>query len=128
MRKVTAKRLTAAGGALALALYGSLAVAAPASATVTAIPSATAVETEVGTMAGCTAWTPHVRRVIVAKAAVHSSYSGSSSVIATWKFRQLFRVDKRCVNSAGNLWWHSDCCAGVKGYIWNDYTEVAEWN
>ncbi|WP_433127169.1 hypothetical protein ACQPWW_30005 [Micromonospora sp. CA-240977] len=88
----------------------------------------TGVPTEVGTMASCSDWTPHIRRVIVGSAAVHTSYSGSSSVIAHWKSKTLFRIDKRCVNDAGNLWWHSDCCTGVKGWIWNDYTEFAHYN
>ncbi|MDL4773382.1 hypothetical protein [Actinomadura xylanilytica] len=92
---------------------------------VVAIPSAAANEKGAEIMAGCTNWTPHIRGVISGTAKVHSSYSGSSQVIATWKYGQLFRVDKRCVNSSGNLWWHSDCCTGVKGYIWNDYTKVA---
>jgi hypothetical protein len=95
---------------------------------VISIPSAAAAEEDAVPMSSCSDWTPHVRRVIVANAAVHSSYSGSSTVIATWKYKQLFRVDKRCVNNAGNLWWHSDCCTGVQGWIWNDYTELAEWN
>ncbi|WP_030455833.1 hypothetical protein [Herbidospora cretacea] len=89
-------------------------------------PSAAAAKVQ-GTqvMAGCTDWTPHIRRVRVASTKVHSSYSSKSSVKATWKYRQLFRVNKRCVNSAGNLWWHSDCCAGVTGYVWNDHTEIS---
>ncbi|MFC9972083.1 hypothetical protein ACFVH6_14460 [Spirillospora sp. NPDC127200] len=91
---------------------------------VVSIPSAAASEKSAGIMAGCTNWTPHMRGVIVGTAKVHSSYYGSSSVIATWKYGQLFRVTKRCVNSHGNLWWYSDCCTGVKGYIWNDYTKV----
>ncbi|MFI0452701.1 hypothetical protein [Actinomadura sp. 6N118] len=90
---------------------------------VMAIPSAAANEKGAGIMAGCTNWTPHMRGVIVGKAKVHSSYYGSSRVVATWKYGQLFRVNKRCVNSHGNLWWHSDCCAGVKGYIWTEYTK-----
>ncbi|MGH8883324.1 MAG: hypothetical protein ACRD0P_39290 [Stackebrandtia sp.] len=95
------------------------------------IPSASANEKAAATTlaAGCKNWTPHVRRVTKAGgAAVHSSYSGSSKVVAKWSYRSLFRVDKRCVNKAGNLWWHSSCCTGTKGYIWNSYTEVAEWN
>ncbi|MFJ6197342.1 hypothetical protein [Micromonospora sp. NPDC092111] len=128
MGKATKKRLAAAGGALALALYGSLAGAAPASAAVEPILSATAIEMDVAPMATCANWTPHMRRVIVGSAAVHTSYKGSSPVIATWKSKTLFRVDKRCVNDAGNLWWHSDCCTGVQGYIWNDYTEFAHYN
>ena len=87
-----------------------------------AIPSAVASEN--GALAGCTDWTPHMRGVISGTAPVHSGYTGSSPVIATWKYGQLFRVDKRCINSAGNLWWHTDCCAGVTGYIWNDYTKI----
>ncbi|MBO2448050.1 hypothetical protein J4573_13180 [Actinomadura barringtoniae] len=110
---------------LSMAAAAITVVVAPA---VMTIPSASASEQGPALKAACTNWTPHVRRVIVANAKVHSSYSGSSSVIATWKYKQLFRIDKRCVNSAGNLWWHSDCCTGVKGYIWNDYTELAEWN
>lgn len=91
-----------------------------------AIPSAAA--SEQGVQASCSDWTPHIRRVIVGSAKVHTSYSGSSTVIATWKSGTLFRVDKRCVNNAGNLWWHSDCCTGVRGWIWNDYTEFAQYN
>ncbi|MET8307748.1 hypothetical protein [Micromonospora sp. NPDC005173] len=133
MKKVTAKRLAAAGGALTLAFSGILPVATSASAAIEPIPTATANEMgaepmDVGTMASCSNWTPHLRRVIVGSAKVHTSYSGSSPVIATWKSKTLFRVDKRCVNDAGNLWWHSDCCTGVKGWIWNDYTEFAHYN
>ncbi|GGM42714.1 hypothetical protein GCM10011608_29230 [Micromonospora sonchi] len=83
---------------------------------------------DVEAAASCFAWTPHMRRVIVGSAKVHSSYYGSSPVIATWKSKTLFRIDKRCVNDHGNLWWHSDCCTGVKGWIWNDYTEFAHYN
>ncbi|MEH1166046.1 hypothetical protein V6V47_11745 [Micromonospora sp. CPCC 205539] len=128
MMKVTKKRFVAAGAALALALYGSLAGAAPASAAIAPVSGATAIAMDVEPMATCTSWTPHMRRVIVGSAAVHTSYTGSSPVIAHWKSKTLFRIDKRCVNSAGNLWWHSDCCTGVKGYIWNDYTEFAHYN
>ncbi|WP_405429593.1 hypothetical protein [Micromonospora sp. NBC_00617] len=133
MRKATAKRLAAAGGAFTLAFSGILSIAAPASAAVESVPSAAANETgavltDVGIMASCSDWTPHMRRVIVGSAAVHTSYSGSSPVIAHWKSKTLFRIDKRCVNDAGNLWWHSDCCTGVKGWIWNDYTEFAHYN
>ncbi|GAB3808685.1 hypothetical protein GCM10027605_41720 [Micromonospora zhanjiangensis] len=97
MGKVMRKRLAAAGGALVLAFYGSLAAASPASAAVAPAPGATAIGTDAGIMASCRDWTPHIRRVIVANAKVHSSYSGSSSVIATWKYKTLFRIDKRCV-------------------------------
>ena len=136
MRKVTAKRFAAAGGALALAFYGILAVAAPASANETdveAVPSETAIEMvvepmDLDPMTTCANWTPHIRRVIVGSAKVHSSYYGSAPVVATWKYKTLFRVDKRCVNSYGNIWWHSDCCTGVKGWIWNDYTQFATYN
>ncbi|MGW5410397.1 hypothetical protein [Actinomadura geliboluensis] len=103
-------------------------VTAAVAPVVVAIPSASASETDVRPMASCSDWTPHIRRVIVGSAAVHTSYSGSSPVIAKWKSKTLFRVDKRCVNDAGNLWWHSDCCTGVKGWIWNDYTEFAHYN
>ncbi|MFB4298003.1 hypothetical protein ACA514_15310 [Actinomadura sp. NTSP31] len=106
---------------LSIAAAAFTVVVAPA---VLVIPSAAASEGGAGIMAGCTNWTPHMRGVISGTAPVHSSYSGSSRVIATWKYGQLFRVDKRCVNSAGNLWWHSDCCTGIQGYIWNDYTKV----
>lgn len=95
-----------------------------------AIPSATANEKAAASplAAGCQNWTPHMRRVIEpGGAAVHTSYYGSSSVIDRWSYRTLFRVDKRCVNSHGNLWWHSDCCTGTKGYIWNDYTQFANY-
>ncbi|GAA2088372.1 hypothetical protein [Actinomadura alba] len=110
---------------LSMAAAAITAVVAPV---VIANPSAAANENDAELMASCSDWTPHIRRVIVGSAKVHSSYSGSSTVIATWKYKTLFRVNKRCVNNAGNLWWHSDCCTGVKGWIWNDYTEFAEWN
>ncbi|WP_067478830.1 hypothetical protein [Actinomadura hibisca] len=110
---------------LSVTAAATMAVTAPAAFSV---PSAAASQQGAAITASCSNWTPHVRRVIVGSAAVHTSYSGSSPVIAKWKYRQLFRIDKRCVNSAGNLWWHSDCCTGIKGYIWNDYTELAEWN
>jgi hypothetical protein len=133
MRKVATRRLAAAGGALALAFAGILPVAVPASAAVEPISSATANELaaepmDVGTMASCANWTPHIRRVIVGSAKVHSSYYGSAPVVATWQSKTLFRVDKRCVNNYGNVWWHSDCCTGVQGWIWNDYTEFAHYN
>ncbi|MCG5462162.1 hypothetical protein AB0K35_05535 [Micromonospora sp. NPDC053740] len=133
MRKATSRKLAAAGGALTLAFAGILPIAAPASAAAQPVPAAMmdelgAVPAEVGTLASCSDWTPHIRRVIVGSAAVHTSYSGSSTVIAHWKSKTLFRIDKRCVNDAGNLWWHSDCCTGVKGWIWNDYTEFAHYN
>ncbi|MFU8854695.1 hypothetical protein ACNAW0_27540 [Micromonospora sp. SL1-18] len=133
MRKVTAKRLAAAGGAFALAFAGILPVAVPASAAVEPVPSETAMEMDIEPMdvdatTSCYNTTPHIRRVIVGSAKVHSSYYGSAPVVATWKYRQLFRVDKRCVNSHGNLWWHSDCCTGVKGWIYSPYTEFANYN
>lgn len=134
MRKVAKKRLAAAGGALVLAFAGILPVAAPASAAVDPTSSVSANETDaaeptdVEPMASCANWTPHMRRVIVGSAKVHSSYYGSAPVVATWKSKTLFRVDKRCVNNHGNVWWHSDCCTGVKGWIWNDYTEFAHYN
>ncbi|MEU8343365.1 hypothetical protein SAMN05443665_10206 [Actinomadura meyerae] len=118
MKKV-GKRILSMSAAVLLAAAAPVAVA---------VPSASADADGAQLAASCRDWTPHIRRVIVGSAAVHTSYSGSSTVIAHWKSKTLFRVDKRCVNSAGNLWWHSDCCTGVKGWIWNDYTEFAHYN
>jgi hypothetical protein len=128
LTKITPKELEMRMMGNRVLSMAAVAITVAVAPVVVAIPSAAANEKGIEATSSCSDWTPHVRRVIVANAKVHSSYSGSSSVIATWKYRQLFRVDKRCVNSAGNLWWHSDCCTGVKGWIWNDYTEVAEWN
>lgn len=119
MKKV-GNRILSVSAAVLLAAAAPVAVAVPSA-------SADADGAQLAA-ASCRDWTPHIRRVIVGSAAVHTSYSGSSTVIAHWKSKTLFRVDKRCVNSAGNLWWHSDCCTGVKGWIWNDYTEFAHYN
>ncbi|MFC4110888.1 hypothetical protein ACFOX0_33895, partial [Micromonospora zhanjiangensis] len=63
----------------------------------------------------------------------HATHRCTSSVPASLLFLPGFDISIKpgagqCVNDAGNVWWHSDCCTGVKGWIWNDYTEVAEWN